>query len=195
MSYNNVIKTFFQRNFEKPLTEEQLLLIEQSFKKEVFKRKETVFRNGDVNTRHYFIEQGLMRLYLIDSEGKEFNILFAKENQIIGDLITPHPTDFNLETFEKTTAYSISENELKDLMNSFELQRRSNNDSTLRRSYIAIQKRLVSILANTAEENYLTFKKRNPDLIQRLPQYHIASYLGISAEFLSKIIARTTKKI
>lgn len=195
MHNNNAIKIFIQQNLDKPLSEEQVSLIEQSFKKEIFKRKEQVFNNGDINTRHYLVEEGLMRLFLIDSDGKEFNILFAKENQVIGDLITPDPTNFNLEAIEKTIAYSISDSELKKLMQSLELQRKSNNESTLRRSYIAIQKRLVSILANTAEENYLFLKKKHPDLIQRIPQYHIASYLGVSAEFLSKIVARTTKKI
>lgn len=61
----------------------------------------------------------------------------------------------------------------------------------MQRSYLFLQKRLVAILTKTAEENYLEFREKHPDLVQRLPQYHIASYLGISAEFLSKIIARS----
>lgn len=189
---SNVIK-FFIRNFLPELTSEEEKHILSFFTRHTFKKKETVFINGDSNTKHYFIEQGLMRLYLIDKTGKEFNILFAKENQIIGDLTTPEPTDFNLESVENTVAYSISEHNFQKLIDSLSLTHKSKPESSIRRSYIKIQNRLVSILANSAEENYLEFKRSHPDLIQRLPQYHIASYLGISAEFLSKIIARNVK--
>ncbi|NOU62129.1 Crp/Fnr family transcriptional regulator [Marinifilum caeruleilacunae] len=190
---NNVIR-FFRRNFTSQLSKEDEKRIFTYFKRHKFEKKQLVFMSGDINTDHFFIENGLMRLFLIDKTGKEFNLLFANENQIIGDLITPEPTDFNLEAVEKTTAYSISERNFQELIQSLSLTHQSNPQNSLRRSYIKIQKRLVSILANTAEENYLEFRKTYPELIQRLPQYHIASYLGVSAEFLSKIIARTVKK-
>ncbi len=189
---SNIIR-LLKRNFQRKFTSEEEKLILSFFSQETFNRKELVFMNGDSNTKHYFIESGLMRLFIIDKTGREFNILFAKENQIIGDLITPEPTNFNLEAIEKTTAYSISEIKLTELMNSLSLPQKPNPDSSIRKSYINIQKRLVSILTSTAEENYNIFKETYPDLIQRLPQYHIASYLGITAEFLSKIIAKTTK--
>lgn len=64
----------------------------------------------------------------------------------------------------------------------------------LRRSYIHIQKRLVSIISKTAEENYLEFMYKHPDLIQRLPQYHIAAYLGISPEALSRVRKEISKR-
>jgi CRP-like cAMP-binding protein len=163
------------------------------FRKETFRRKEVIFRNGDANTRHYFIEKGLLRMYLIDQAGKEFNILFAKEKQVIGDLNSPNPTNFNLQAIEDTTLYSLDNNAIQSLSGVLNETNLLESNSHLRRSYIFIQQRLVSILSKSAEENYLEFKQRHPDLIQRIPQYHIASYLGVSAEFLSKIIARTAK--
>ncbi len=190
----HTIVDFFRRNFQFEITEEVVDLLEQSFKKEHFRKKEVVFTSGESNTRHYFIEKGLMRLYVSDQMGKEFNILFARENQVIGDLATPNPTDFYLAAVEDTTAFSIGEDKLQELVRMGGWLQGANNDNTLRRSYISMQKRLVSILVNTAEENYLAFRKKYPELIQRLPQYHIASYLGISPEFLSKTIARTTNK-
>lgn len=69
-----------------------------------------------------------------------------------------------------------------------------NPSSIIQKSYIKVQRRLVNILSHSAEENYAEFQKYNPDLIQRLPQYHIAAYLGVSAEFLSKTIAKSVKK-
>ena len=194
MDIAETVLNFFHKNFTKTIDKEQEELIQKAFRKESFQKKQLIFRNGDSNTKHYFIEKGLVRLYLIDSDGKEFNILFAKENQVIGDLSTPEPTEFNLESIERTTAWSIHETALQKLIMSVHPGGFANRDTTLRRSYIHMQKRLTAILSNTAEVNYLEFRKQYPDFIQRLPQYHIASYLGISPEFLSKIIARTSKK-
>jgi hypothetical protein len=85
----------------------------------------------------------------------------------------------------------MDDKDMKRLMESFEGSPLLNPTGYMQRSYVFIQKRLVSLLSKTADENYREFRDKNPDLMQRLPQYHIASYLGVSAEFLSKIIARS----
>jgi CRP-like cAMP-binding protein len=175
-----------------PAQEETIL---KAFKKEHFSKKEIIFRQGDQNTRHYFIQKGLLRLYLIDPNGKEINILFARENQVIGDLATPDPTSFYLGTTEDSIVYSIEDEQFRMLFDQIDMDPSFDPGRGLRRSYVHIQNRLVSILSKPAEDNYLEFQKRYPDLIQRLPQYHIASYLGISPEFLSKLIARTARKM
>jgi len=185
---------FFTHHLGANLTPAQEETILNTYKLESVEKKTLLFRQGDANTRHYIIEKGLLRLYLIDPKGKEINILFAKENQIIGDLATPEPTNFYLETTEDSIVYSIDELGLQQLLGDLNTGKTLNRNHGLRRSYIHIQQRLVSIISKTAEENYIEFKQKYPDLIQRLPQYHIAAYLGISPEFLSKIIAKTTKK-
>ena len=169
-------------------------MIKSLFKKEHFKKKSLIFRNGDYNTKHYVIASGLLRMYVINSSGKEFNILFAKENQLIGDLGSPLPTKFYLDAIEDSIVYTIESSNLEKLTNLLDSNQGKTVVSQLTRSYIFLQNRLISILTQTAEENFISFQKRYPDLIQRLPQYHIASYLGVSAEFLSKIIAKTAKK-
>jgi CRP-like cAMP-binding protein len=132
--------------------------------------------------------KGLLRMYVIDSTGKEFNILFASHKQWIGDLATPAQTSFFLDAVEKSVVYSISDENLKLLTNDF-----STFVKYIKRSYIFLQKRLVSILTNTAEENYDELCEQYPDLIQRLPQYHISSYLGVTPVFLSKILSKKTR--
>ena len=169
-------------------------MIKSLFKKEYFKKKSTIFRSVEHNTKHYVISSGLLRMYVINSLGKEFNVLFAKENQLIGDLGSPLPTKFNLDAIEDSTVYTIDNSNLEKLTGLLDSNPEKAIVSQLKRSYIFLQNRLVSILTQTAEENFINFKERNPDLIQRLPQYHIASYLGVSAEFLSKIITKTAKK-
>ena len=185
---------FLKKYFGSTLDGVQEEAILDAFKREEFRKKEIIFRQGDRNTRHYFIQKGLLRLFLIDPKGKEINVLFARENQVIGDLATPEPTDFHLGCTEDSIVYSIDDSGLRELIEEIEVDPTFDPGGGMRRSYIHIQKRLVSMLSKTAEENYLEFQKRYPDLIQRLPQYHIASYLGISPEFLSKIIARTARK-
>jgi CRP-like cAMP-binding protein len=194
MDKTNPILHFFSNHFGTEMTASQEEYVLNAYRKEQYKKKELLFRQGDVKTRHYIIEKGLLRLYLIDSKGKEINILFAKEYQVIGDLATPEPTHFFLETCEDSIVYSINESGLQDLMTYLDIGKSLNPTNGLRRSYIYIQKRLVSILSKSAEENYAEFQLKHPDLIQRLPQYQIASFLGISPEFLSKIIAKTAKK-
>ena len=180
---------YYEQIYKRELTEKEKELINNSFRKEEIKRKQLIFSSGELNTRHYFIKKGLLRLYVIDSSGKEFNILFASENQWIGDLATPAETSFFLDAVEKSTVYSISDENLNLLTNNF-----SSFVKYLKSSYIFLQKRLVSILVNTAEENYRELWENHPDLVKRLPQYHISSYLGVTPVFLSKILSRRIHK-
>lgn len=188
---NHPVLNFYRKNFNPNLTKEQQELLLSGFRQEHYKKKEGIFDQGDRNTRHYVIEKGLLRLYLIDYDGKEFNVLFAKEKQIIGDLSTPEPSSYFLEAIEPSIVWSMDDEKMREIMELLGKTSLIHSGSYMQRSYLFIQKRLVSILSKTAEENYLDFRKKNPDLAQRLPQYHIASYLGVSPEFLSKIIARS----
>ena len=183
------ILQYYERIYGRPISTDEHEFITSSFRKETFKKKELIFSSGQENTRHYFIEKGLLRLYVIDSNGKEFNILFACENQWIGDLATPGETVFYLDAIEETTAFSINDEKLSELTDDF-----STFVKYIKRSYIFLQKRLVSILVNTAEENYDVLRLHYPKLVRRLPQYHISSYLGVTPVFLSKIRSKKANK-
>lgn len=194
MNSDSFIIGFLKSRFGARIRKGSKTEIEQLFKKEEFKRKELIFLNGERNTRHYFIEKGLVRLYFIDKNGREFNVEFAKEGQILCDFASPEPTSFNLEAIETTTAYSISDEAIKNLMKELDMKEELNPSFIIKKSYIEIQSRLVNILAHSAEQNYEKFIEKYPGLLQRLPQYHIAAYLGVSAEFLSKIRSKKAKK-
>ena len=183
------IINYYEHIYNRKLTDWERKLIEDSFQKQVVDKKEIIFKNGDANTRHYFVEKGLLRMYVIDAAGKEFNILFARENQWIGDLSTPEKTAFFLDAIEKSVVYSISDENINLLTNNF-----SSFVRYIKKSYIFLQRRLVSILSNTAEENYEELIRIHPELIQRLPQYHISSYLGVTPVFLSKILSKRARK-
>ena len=183
------IRKFYEKNLNRELTDKEMDMIQNSFTREEFKKKQKIFARGDTNTRHYFIEKGLLRLYVLDSSGKEFNILFARENQWIGDLATPAETSYYLDSVEKSIVYSVSDENMNKLTNNF-----ASFIDYLKRSYIFQQKRLISILAKTAEENYEELVNEYPELITRLPQYHISSYLGVTPVFLSKILSNRARK-
>lgn len=181
MDYS-ILLSYFEKIKGQPLDQGEEQLIQENFQKENVGKKELLFREGDTNTRHYYIEKGLLRLYIIDQSGKEFNVLFAKEKQWIGDLGTPAATSYYLEAIENSVVFSVDEVRFRSLLDHFkELA------MNIRRSYVFLQKRFVSILSKTAEDNYHEFAQKYPDLLQRLPQYHISSYLGVTPVFLSKI--------
>ncbi len=180
---------YYERIYGRELTDAENELIRNTFRKEIIPKKQFIFGSGETNTRHYLIEKGLLRMYVIDASGKEFNILFATENQWIGDLATPAETSFYLDAVEDSIVYSVTDENLNELTNNF-----SSFVKYIKRSYIFLQKRLVSILVNTAEENYQELYENHPGLIQRLPQYHISSYLGVTPVFLSKILSKRARK-
>jgi CRP-like cAMP-binding protein len=151
---------FFEKNFGSSLISDQYEAILKAFKKEHFSKKEIIFRQGDRNTRHYIIQKGLLRLFLIDSNGKEINILFARENQVIGDLATPEPPNFYLGTTEDSIVYSIEDVHMRKLFDQIDVDPTFDPGGGLRRSYVHIQNRLISILSKSAEENYLEFRKK-----------------------------------
>lgn len=185
----SLLHSYFEKICSRKLSDAEKEDIAKAFGKETFKKKELINRAGDENTRHYYVEKGLLRLYVIDPMGKEFNVLFGKERQWIGDLGTPAPTSYFLDAVENTTVFSIDEEGFTRIIGKY-----SSLSNNIRRSYIFLQKRFVSILSKTAEENYEELVQQNPDLIQRLPQYHISSYLGVTPVFLSKILAKRARK-
>ena len=189
MADYSLLHSYFEKINRRNLSDYEKAEITSAFKKEKFKKKEVIFRSGDSNTGHYYIEKGLLRLYIIDRAGKEFNVLFAKERQWIGDLGSPAKTSYYLEAVENSVVFSIKEEGFSNMIDYYaEL---SNN---IRRSYVFLQKRFVSILSKTAEENYEDLVRENPELVQRLPQYHISSYLGVTPVFLSKILSKRARK-
>lgn len=184
----SVLHTYFEKINKRHLSDTEKEEISSAFRKESFKKKEMIMQAGEPNTRHYYIEKGLLRLYIIDQSGKEFNVLFAKENQWLGDLATPAPTPYYIDALENTTVFSIEENGFQKIIGYY-----MDLATNIRKSYVFLQKRFVSILSKTADENYEELVQQNPELIQRLPQYHISSYLGVTPVFLSKILAKRAK--
>lgn len=160
------------------------------------KKGDFLLEAGEVCKYTYFVEKGILRMYSIDLNGKEHIIQFAPENWLISDRSSLH---FN----EKSKYYidAIEDSEVLALSSDFFQTLRLhfpgtiiNNDLMLQRHIRNLQNRINSLLSDTAQKRYLDFTKMYPNILQRVPQWMIASYLGITPESLSRVRKELVKK-
>lgn len=136
-----------------------------------------------------YIKKGAMRSYFISSEGTDHTIQFAVEDWWISDFysyINQIPASLYVEALEDSEIEQISFSGTERLCQQFPVFERFFR-IVAQKAFAYSQKRVLSNLEKTAEERYLEFNSMYPTITQRVPQYMLASYLGMSAEFLSKI--------
>lgn len=169
------------------LDDKELKLFTSLLSIKKYKRKEMLLRNGEVAKYELFIVSGGVKNYTIDNNGFEHISMFALEDWWTGDMAsftTQTPTIFNIEALEDTEVLQISKPNLEllfDKIPKFERFFRILYQRSLT-TYIERNNQNISF---TAEERYLTFIKKYPKFEQRISQKNIASYLGITPEFLS----------
>jgi CRP-like cAMP-binding protein len=141
------------------------------------KKGQILQRTGDLNTKLYQVESGLLRSYSIDRKGKEHIYQFAPENWIIADATpTNEPCDLFIDCVEDSTFIQI-EKDFNTL---------SDDPLKLAKRLKVLQKRIVMLMSSVALERYLHFIETYPTIVQRVPQKMIASYLGVTPEALSR---------
>jgi len=178
------------------LTDEEKEIIKASFREMTFAKKDLLLLPGKVSKYEYFIAKGCIRAYIVDQKGHEHNIRFGIENSWIGDLYSffkQTESTCHIQAIEASTVLAIDYENFNHLMNTMP---KFEHFSRLLFQYgvMANQLRLSQSLALTAEERYLSFIEKYPHLQQRIPQKHIASYLGMTAEFLSLLRKKITQK-
>lgn len=165
------------------------------FSKKVSKN-EFLLREGDVCKDTYFVEKGLLRMYSIDKNGKEHIIQFAPEKWLMSDrssLYFNEKSKYYIEAVEDSEILLLKNDFFKNLALEFP-QTAGNNDLLLQKHIRNLQNRLNSLLAETAEERYMNFIKMYPEILQRVPQWMVASYLGITPESLSRVRKELARK-
>jgi CRP-like cAMP-binding protein len=187
MNEFDVIKNYIARHVTLTTEEEErftsLLKITKVKKKQYIVQPEFVCRYRS------YVYKGAMRAYLVDDNGQEHSIAFAIEDWWISDYnsyIFQEPATLFVEALEDTTLIQIDYNAeqlLKNEIPAFEKFFRIITE----RSLAFLQRRLLSNLSKTAEQRYNEFVTKYPLMLQRIPQYALASYLGISTEYLSKL--------
>ncbi|UOE51250.1 Crp/Fnr family transcriptional regulator [Mucilaginibacter sp. SMC90] len=160
------------------------------------RKRQYLLQEGDVWKYNAFITKGLLRFYSVDENGRENIVSFAKENWWTGDrasLLTGEPSKNNIDAIEDTELILITKANFDGLCREIPAFNDMVN-AILNKSFITSQNRIHSAIAFTAEQKYLDFVQKYPDLSVRIPQAMIASYLGITPETLSRVRKETVKK-
>jgi CRP-like cAMP-binding protein len=170
------------------LTDEQFDLISEGIKVKTFEKNQLILTPGEISTKTYFVTEGLIRCYSIDSKGKANVIQFAPEQWWLSERngFFNEPSDFFIDAIEPTTTLILPRNYFNDAAIHVPCLHDLNN-TMLNNSIRFMQKRINMLLSATAEERYLDFIKLYPNLMLRVPQWMIASYLGITPESLSRV--------
>lgn len=172
-----------------PLKADEKELIEEKFESILVKRKQKLLKTGEVSKDYFFVVSGCFRLFGVDDKGFEHNIQFAAENDWIADLgsfYSQKPSQLNIEALELSEVLRIQQQNLYELFETYPKLNRIFK-VMIEHKYIELQNRVLQNFSSTAEERYLAFLEQYPHLKNRLPNTQIASYLGITPEFLSKI--------
>ena len=190
------LKKYIEEYSGETLTDEEFEMVKTAFTPKKFRKKQYLLQAGDVSRFMAFIIKGAVRQYSVDDKGIEHIIYFGLENWWAGDrasftMLTP--SRYNIDAVEDTEVLLTTYEHLDRLKNS--IPAISKMFTTMdQRSYIATQKRIHASISLTAEERYQELSKNYPDFLQRFPQNMIASYLGISAETLSRIRKKALSK-
>jgi CRP-like cAMP-binding protein len=183
----SIFKDYLQKKVA--ITDEQFGLISDKLKIKIFEKGEMILMKGEVSSHVYFVLDGLLRSYSIDSKGKTHIIQFAPEQWWLSErngILFNEESEFFLDAIENTKAIILPKDFITESAKivpcMYEL-----NSTMLNNAIRFMQKRINMLLSATAEERYLNFIKLYPNLTLRVPQWMIASYLGITPESLSRV--------
>ncbi|MCB9333908.1 MAG: Crp/Fnr family transcriptional regulator [Lewinellaceae bacterium] len=178
-----------------PLDEHEIAFLKHAFKERKVRRRQFILQEGDVCKFNSFIVEGCFRMYMVDDNGKEHNLQFAVENWWIGDIGSfhfEHPSKLNIEAIEHSVILQIKKEDQLKLFTDFPKFNRIFRVMT-ENALISTQRRVLQNISSTAEERYLDFMERYPTFFNRISNVQIASFLGVTPEFLSTIRKRMAK--
>lgn len=171
------------------LTEEEELKLSSLISSRKLLKGQYFLQQGDVCKFSGFVVSGCTKTFYVDEEGQEHVIMFSIEDwwtSDMGSYISQNPADFNVQCLENTELIQFSYESQQEMMQEIPKLERFFR-IIIERAFVASQKRIVRNMSMSAKDRYLFFRSEYPKIEQRIPQYLIASYLGITKEFLSKI--------
>jgi len=165
------------------------------FREKHVKKNEILFKAGEVVKYTYFVLKGCIRQYYISPEGVERIIYFAEEGSFCGELMSflhSTPTNLNLQALEETDVLYIDLKNWETIITTipaFALYHIKNHQ----RLMVQLKEEVGRAHNETPDEKYRRLVSEKPHLLQRLPQYQIAAYIGVTPETYSRIRRRNTK--
>lgn len=178
------------------LTPEELNLFHSLLKVKRVRKRNYLLQEGEICDFEAYIVKGCIRTYYLSDDGAETILSFAIEDWWVSDLYSfteQKPSSMFIESIEDCELLVIdhkSKAELFQKIPKFEMLFRL----LVQRSLFALQKRFHSLISQTAEQRYLAFIDKYPQIVQRVPQNQIARYIGVSPEFLSKVRGSMNRK-
>ena len=178
------------------LTPDELNYFNSILEYKTVPKKTILLHEGEVCNFEAYINKGCIRNYYIDENGFEVTLQFAIEDwwvSDIGSFQNHEPSNMFIETLEDCELLILSPQTKEELMAKVPKLERVFR-LMVQRNLAALQSRLFKTISTSAQEKYLDFLNRYPTIPQRVAQHYIASYLGISPEFLSKVRTKMAKK-
>jgi CRP-like cAMP-binding protein len=176
-------------------TEKEVNFCFSHFKEVRIKKRQFIVQPGFIVRHNFYVVKGVFRAYIIGKKGQEVTVFLAIDNCFINDTISylnQQPATMIIEALENSVILRIDfedEQMLKTQSHKFETFVRHQ----LEKDLVFKQQRITARLTLTADERYRQFAKNYPLLLQRVPQFAIASYLGMTSQYLSKIKNKTLK--
>lgn len=171
------------------LTEEQIRILPDFITERHYLKGQYVLQQGDICKHSNFIVKGCVKMSYQDREANEHIVMFGVENWWVSDLgsfISGLPADYNIQCIEPTTILQFTKENDKAFIKAIP-QLEGFYSKLLQNALVSAYKRITINHSHTAKERYVLFKTQYPNMEQRIPQYMIASYLGITKEFFSKM--------
>jgi len=183
---NSIISEIFKGISFSP---KEINLIESKLEKCNLKKGITLLKVDEIVVNQYYVYNGCLRTYFIDKSGKEHTLQFAINDWWISDytaFFTTTKATMNIECIQDATLYKISKKSMDNLYTEIP-QLETFFRKKMERAFASFQKRILASLALSAKERYVSFISTYPNIEQSVKNYHIASYLGITTESLSRI--------
>jgi len=172
-----------------PLSEDEVVLVEEAFRPVVLKKKQYLLQKGEYSNHMRFITDGCLKLFDIDDAGNEHILQFGIKGWWMNDLyayLAQQPATYYMQAITNSVVLQVHRERLNELFDQVRMMDRFFRIKT-QNGYVALQERTIHAMSKNAEERYSDFVQRYRAMEQQIPQYMIASYLGITPEHLSAI--------
>ena len=179
------------------LTNEQADFITANISPGKVAKKEMLLNAGDICRANYFVVSGCLRLFFTDEQGNERTIQFAIENWWMTDYTSKDrkvPSQYSIQAVEDSIVISL-DNQTGDKLFATVPALETYFRKILQRAYSASLFRISLLYSKSKEEMFFNFQQKFPDFVQRVPQYMLASLLGMTPEYLSELRKKTNSSV
>lgn len=190
------LRSNIEQKISAKLTDKEFDAFLQLFERKSLKKKNTLLREGQYCDHIYFVEKGILYSYMINEAAEKQVVQLALEDYWIADLFSffsKKPCLHAIEVIEDSEVLVLSRTNFENACNQLDKFERYFR-ILIQNAYVASQYRLTQNFNSNAAARYLELIEKHPDILQRVPQYLIASYLGIKPQSLSRIRKNLQKK-